>query len=179
MANKTPEEYLKEPYARILILEETGEFSAEILEFSGCYAFGNSPDEAFAMLEDVAKSWIESELAHGKEIPPPSESHGFSGRIALRLPKSLHRLATIMAKQDGTSLNQFLMSAISARVGAENLYNRIADKVSKPMIYLVAADVHVAITEASQINLLPEGARFVEEGQSVETGLQTLIQNIK
>ena len=174
MANKTPEEYLKEPYARILILEETGEFSAEILEFPGCYAFGNSPDEAFAMLEDVAKSWIESELAHGKEIPPPSESHRFSGRIALRLPKSLHRLATIMAKQDGTSLNQFLMSAISARVGAEDLYNRIADKVTKPIIQHTS--YIIAITEASQINLLPEGVRFVEEGQSVGTGLQTLIQ---
>ena len=179
MANKTPEEYLKEPYVRILIPNETGELSAEILEFPGCYAFGDSPDEAFAMLEDVAKSWIESELAHGKEIPPPSVSHGFSGRIALRLPKSLHRLATRMAKQDGTSLNQFLVSAIAARVGAEDLYNRIADKVSRPMIYLVAADVNVAITEASQINLISEGARFVEEGQSVGTGLQTLIQNIK
>ncbi len=173
MANKTPEEYLKEPYVRILIPNETGELSAEILEFPGCYAFGDSPDEAFAMLEDVAKSWIESELAHGKEIPPPSVSHGFSGRIALRLPKSLHRLATRMAKQDGTSLNQFLMSAIAARVGAEDLYNRIADKVSRSVIYL-AENVGVVITESSERKLLPEGKGFVGLGQSLETDTDVL-----
>lgn len=179
MANKTPEEYLKEPYARILIPDETGVFSAEVLELPGCYAIGSSPDEALANLEDVAKTWIEIELERGHEIPPPSANHEYSGRFALRLPRSLHRLATRMAKQDGTSLNQFLVSAIAARVGAEDLYNRIADRASMLVVHFVGADVNFAITEPSQINRLSEGGRFViEEGQSV-TDLQALIQSIK
>jgi hypothetical protein len=45
------------------------------------------------------------------------------------LPKSLHRQATEFAERDGTSLNQFLVSAIAARVGAEEFYNRLTTQV--------------------------------------------------
>lgn len=175
MANKTPEEYLKEPYARILMPNETDELSAEILEFPGCYAIGDSPDEALANLEDVAKAWIEIELERGHEIPPPSANHGFSGRFALRLPRSLHRLATRMAKRDGTSLNQFLVSAIAARVGAEDLYNRIADKISRSVIHSTTT-VYTIYTfkESAERKLLPEGKGIVEEWQSAGTGPRVL-----
>ena len=55
---KKPEDYLKEPYSRVLLPEEDGRFSAEILEFPGCFAQGDNPGEAFDNLEMTAKSWI-------------------------------------------------------------------------------------------------------------------------
>src|SRR5438128_12498600 len=85
-AKKTPKDYLKEPYARILIPEEDGRFSAEVLEFPGCYAQGDSAGEAFGNLEKAAIAWIEVCLAQGQEIPPPSSNQGYSGRVALRMP---------------------------------------------------------------------------------------------
>jgi len=123
-----PEEYLKLPYARILIPDESGTFSAQILEFPGCFSQGNTPDEAFRNLEEAAIGWIEAALSQGQEIPTPSENHGYPGKIALRLPKSIHKRAVQLARRDGTSLNQFLVTAIAARVGSEDLYIRLLDK---------------------------------------------------
>lgn len=128
---KNPEDYLNEPYSRILIPDENGSFSAEILEFPGCFAEGNTPDEAIRNLSEAAKSWIEASLAQGQEIPEPFVNQGFGGKIALRLPRSLHRQAVRMAERDGISLNQFLISAISARVGAEDFYTHLFEKFNR------------------------------------------------
>lgn len=127
--NRRPEDYLRLPYARILIPEENGEFSAEVLEFPGCYAQGTSPDEAFRNLESAAAAWIKTCLDLDQEIPPPSANQGYGGRVALRLPRSLHRLAAHKAERDGVSLNQCLVTAVAAWVGADNLFERISQKV--------------------------------------------------
>jgi predicted RNase H-like HicB family nuclease len=124
---KSIEEYLKEPYARILIPDEQGGYSAEMLEFPGCLAEGETADEAMQALERAAESWIQAALDQGQNIPEPFMNQGYGGKIALRLPRSLHRQAARLAERDGVSLNQFLVSAIAARVGAEEFYNRIAE----------------------------------------------------
>ncbi|HEY7506323.1 MAG TPA: type II toxin-antitoxin system HicB family antitoxin, partial [Nitrososphaera sp.] len=120
---------LKKPYARILIPEEEGGYSAEILEFPGCFAEGETADEAMQALDRAAEAWIQAALDQGQENPSPFRNQGYGGKIALRLPKSLHRQATEFAERDGTSLNQFLVSAIAARVGAEEFYNRLTTQV--------------------------------------------------
>lgn len=122
------DEILKKPYTRILIPNEGGSYSAEILEFVGCYAQGDTPNEAINDLEEAARSWIVACLELGQEIPEPLMNQGYGGKIALRLPRSLHRQATRMAERDGVSLNQFLVSAIAARVGAEDSLARIMEK---------------------------------------------------
>ena len=154
MSNRTPAEYMKEPYARVLIRDETGQFTAEILEFPGCLTFGDSPNEAVDKLEETAKAWIEVELEQGHEIPPASANYEYSGRIALRLPKSLHRQAAIHAEREGVSLIHFLVSAIAARVGAEDLFGRIAANAENPTVIMVAHQtnmpVHVNISSEWQ-----------------------------
>jgi predicted RNase H-like HicB family nuclease len=130
---KSVQDYLKEPYSRILIPDELGGYSAEILEFPGCFAEGETADETMQALDRAAESWIEAALYQGQEIPSPFINQGYSGKIALRLPRSLHRQATQFAERDGTSLNQFLVSAISARVGAEEFYNRLATQMLKKL----------------------------------------------
>ena len=127
---ETPDEYLKLPYSRVLIPDE-GSYAAEILEFPGCFSEGETPDEAITNLEKAARSWIEAALAQGLDIPEPYLNQGYAGKIALRLPRSMHRQATRLAERDGVSLNQFLVSAIAARIGAEDLYTRLADKIER------------------------------------------------
>lgn len=129
MTKKTPTDYLKEPYARILIPEENGAYSAEVLEFPGCFAQGNTPTEAIAKLEEAAKSWLTVALARGHEIPDPSSSHGYSGNFALRMPRSLHRSAAMRAERDGISLNQCIVTAIAAWVGADNLFHSTMERL--------------------------------------------------
>ncbi len=130
---KMPADYIKEPYTRILIPNEDGSFSAEILEFPGCFAEGETADEAIHNLEEAAQSWIEASLERGLEIPEPSMNQGYSGKIALRLSKSLHRQAVRMAEREGVSLNQFLTTAIAARLGAEDFYSYLAARFERRM----------------------------------------------
>lgn len=127
---KKPDDYLKLPYSRILIPDE-GSYAAEILEFPGCFSQGETPDEAITNLEKAARSWIQVALAQGLEIPEPYLNQGYAGKIALRLPRSMHRQATRLAERDGVSLNHFLVSAIAARIGAENFYTRLSEKIER------------------------------------------------
>jgi antitoxin HicB len=152
ISKKTPDEYLKESYARIIIPEENGTFSAEVLEFPGCFSQGDTPDEAFRNLEEAAKSWIEAVLAQGQEVPPPSANQGYGGKIALRLPRSLHRLAVRKAERDHISLNQCLVTAIASWVGADDLYTRYAERVRQVPMLTVNASAHLEIVH----NIYPQ-----------------------
>jgi len=134
MRKSSARAYHNEPYARIITPDEQGGFYAEVLEFPGCFAEGETPNEAFANLERAAQSWIEASLGQGNEIPEPSSNIGYSGKIALRLPKSMHRQAVRLAERNGTSLNQFLVSAVAARIGAEELYSRLAQRLEERMM---------------------------------------------
>lgn len=127
---KTPVEYLQEPYARILTPNGAGGFTAEILEFPGCITEGDTADEAIRNLEEAALGWIEGTLLQGNEIPEPMDNEGYSGKFALRLPRSLHRAAARLAERDNVSLNTYFISAISKDVGAEGSSDRVSDRVS-------------------------------------------------
>lgn len=124
------QEYLKQPYSRILIPDsETGGFAAQILEFPGCFSEGKTPQKAYLNLEKAAYNWLESAIKQNLEIPAPSSAEGYSGKVALRMPKSLHRQAMAMAKREGVSLNQFLVTAVATYVGAGSLFEKMADRL--------------------------------------------------
>src|SRR3990170_6247666 len=129
MASSRVSQYLRRPYARLIIPDDLGRYAAQILEFPGCFSEGDSPEEAYHNLQEAAKNWLESALAQDLPIPPPFASQGYSGTISLRLPKSLHRRAAECAHRDGVSLNQFLVAAIASRLGAEDLLGTIASKL--------------------------------------------------
>jgi predicted RNase H-like HicB family nuclease len=142
---KTPKNYLQQPYARIVIPTEPSGFHAEILEFPGCFAQGDTPEEAYANLEKAAESWIEACLSQGQEVPEASSSLTFSGRIVLRLPRGIHRQASRMAERDQISLNTYLVSAVSARVGAEDFYKTLADRFEHRILTTVSTLTQEAI----------------------------------
>lgn len=129
MENKI-REFLKKPYSRILIPDpETGRYAAQLLEFAGCFSEGATPQRAYKNLEQAAYNWLESAIKQGIEIPEPFSADGYSGKVALRMPKSLHRQAMSIARREGVSLNQFLVSAVASSLGAHNLYEKIADRL--------------------------------------------------
>lgn len=109
--------YLKRPYTRLVVPEEDGTFRGEILEFPGCFATGDTPAEAYAKLEAVAADWLAAALERGQSIPEPFENTEFSGKLVLRLPKSLHKKTARLASRDGVSLNQFIVTALAEYAG--------------------------------------------------------------
>ena len=123
------DQYLKQPYSRVLIPEEDGSYSAEVLEFPGCVSFGDTSQEALSSLEEAAKNWIEASLLQGQDIPEPTGHDEYSGKIALRLPASLHRQAARIASREGVSLNQFLVNAVASKVGASSYHDHLIRKL--------------------------------------------------
>lgn len=104
---------LNKPYVRRLLPDLNGGFTASIQEFPGLVAEGETPDEALKNLDEAAKSWIAVALANGREIREPIEFNGYSGKIALRIPRSLHQQAAELAELEGVSINHVLTLAIA------------------------------------------------------------------
>jgi predicted HicB family RNase H-like nuclease len=118
-------EILRRPYARVIVPEPDGTFRAEIVDFPGCIASGDTQADALAALENVAASWLEATLERKQAIPEPSETVEFSGRLVLRLPKALHAKAAYAAKREGVSLNQFIVTSVAEQVGSKLAFSRL------------------------------------------------------
>ena len=158
--NRLAREYLKAPYSRVLIPDaETSTYAAKITEFPGCVAQGDTPEEAYRNLEAAAESWIEELVGMGQRVPEPSVFNQYSGRIALRLPKSLHRNAAQLAEREGTSLNQFLVSAIAQSVGTSDLYQGMVQDLGARLDQLSANNA-TRIIEYSGA-LIPSSGRMM------------------
>lgn len=115
-----PGNYEALPYLIELLPEEDGGFTAHHPELSGCVAWGDTAEEAVTNLAASRSAWIEGMLATGGEIPEPIDDET-SGRITLRLPRSLHRSLARAARRDGVSLNTHIVSALSASVVVADL----------------------------------------------------------
>jgi len=136
---KSPNGYLKKPYLRVVIPdEESGTYTAQILEFPGCITEGKTPQEAYERLEDVALSWIEAALDMGQDIPLPWSNYDYGGKVALRLPKGLHKQVALAAERDGTSLNQFIVMAISEKIGVSKFYNYLIEEFDRRLAQTAA-----------------------------------------
>jgi len=120
--------YLSEPYSRVLVPDPSGGYFAEVLELPGCFSEGDTPEEAIKNVEEAMEGWIAAALDAGQSIPSPAASRGYSGHVALRMPKSLHREAVRRAELDGVSLNQYLVTAIGAHVAGQGMADEIAAK---------------------------------------------------
>lgn len=125
-----PMEILKQPYARRLTPDEDGGYVATIQEFAGCIAEGDTADEAVKNLEAAAESWIEARLEQNQPIPDPVLLYGYSGKIALRIPRGIHKQIAELAMAEGTSINQLILTAVSSYVGANGVVANACKQLS-------------------------------------------------
>jgi predicted RNase H-like HicB family nuclease len=122
---------LTQTYSRVLIPDGDDHFVAEILEFQGCSARGDTPAAAYANLERAAELWLAEWLSQGKEAPRPFTNSETTGRFALRLPKSLYVRASQAAACEGVSLNQYIANAVAERVGASTTLSAVDSVVNE------------------------------------------------
>lgn len=104
---------------RKLSENDGGGWFAEIPLLPGCMADGESVEEAVDNLNAAKKSWIETSIELGREVPEPL-SDDFSGQLRVRMPKSLHRDLSLRAKEENISLNQFIIYHLSKGIGYNN-----------------------------------------------------------
>ena len=93
-------------------------FVGRVAELPDVTAYEESYEEAHNILLDAitALKKIADEKNHWFPIPFETEDE-YSGRVTLRITKSLHKSASLMADREGVSLNQFLNTIVAEAVG--------------------------------------------------------------
>jgi predicted RNase H-like HicB family nuclease len=157
---------LKKPYARVVVPEIDGSFTAEILEFPGCVASGDTPADALANVEDVALDWIAATLEQGQDIPEPLDHANYSGKLVVRMTKGLHKRAARWAEREGVSLNQFIVTSIAEQVGARA---RSMQAVFRPILGVQNYFLNVGIFAVPQF-----GASGSQQPITVASGNQVI-----
>jgi antitoxin HicB len=116
---------------RISLEKEDGSYFATVDELPGCMADGRTPNQAVANLRNSMRSWMESRRASCLEIPEPRAAGDYSGKVLVRMPKSLHHKLSMRAATEGVSLNQYIVSALSEACGRASgiEYDQIAAAV--------------------------------------------------
>lgn len=111
-------EYLRRPYHTRVYGDADEGYIAEVEEFPGCATAGETPAEALQLLPDAMTGWLESVLLAGQSVPAPLDETTYSGKYALRMPKSLHERLAKQAEREGVSLNQWLVTLLAQGSGA-------------------------------------------------------------
>lgn len=62
---------MKDYHINIFYSDEDGCYIADIPDLESCSAFGATPEEALAQVEQAKAAWLESAKAEGKPTPPP------------------------------------------------------------------------------------------------------------
>lgn len=126
------EYYMKLPYSILLHeVEDEGEkyWIADVTELPGCKSHGSTVEEAVKSVEEAKKDWILDSLKEGEEVPTPVERDRYSGRMLVRMSRSLHRSLALIADTEKMSLNQLIVTMLAKEAGRLNVLNRVEDKV--------------------------------------------------
>jgi len=122
--------YLGLPYTKTLRADEDGDVVAKIVELHGCSAHGADEQEALRNLEEAQRLWIEDCVAAGEAVPEPAVDDPLpSGKWVQRVPRSLHRRLSQMAKEEGVSLNQLVTSMLSQQLSGRAMQKTLEQMV--------------------------------------------------
>ncbi len=89
-------------------------YEARVREFPDLVTYGDSHEEAYALMLDAIETTAKAFAEMGRLVPPVHHvPDDFSGRVTLRLPKTLHRAIAMAAEAEGVSLNQHLVNILS------------------------------------------------------------------
>jgi antitoxin HicB len=118
-AGSTAEEYTSLPYHLMLVRDgedKAKPWTASVEELPGCTSHGKTSDEALGGIQAAMAKWIGVALEEGREIPEPKSATSHSGRLLLRMPRTLHADLTRASEREGVSLNQFITDVLAAAV---------------------------------------------------------------
>jgi antitoxin HicB len=118
-AESSVERYTGLPYHLLLVRdgEDKGRpWTASVEELPGCTSRGKTAEEALGGVEAAKTSWIQAALEEGRDIPEPKSATSHSGRLLLRMPRTLHAELTRASEREGVSLNQFITDVLAGAV---------------------------------------------------------------
>lgn len=132
LKRKTLEYYLNLKYPVTIITAEEGGYVADVEDLPGCFSQGETLEETYANIEEARRLWIEVAYEDGQDIPEPRGEQEYSGKFFIRATRSLHRKLDQMARREGVSLNQYLVTTLAHSIGMEDVRKTKARKRAAP-----------------------------------------------
>jgi len=108
-------------------------FYASVNEIPDISSYSENYQDAYEDCLDALEVLYEEAQSQGKSFPTPFVpvvSSRPSGRVTLRMSRSLHERVARYAKQDGVSLNHWIIEAVSQRSGTYSAKPSFADTPS-------------------------------------------------
>lgn len=121
---KTLDYYMGLPYKVEVAHDEDGWF-ARVIDLPGCMTWADTFEDLRPMIEDAKRGWIQDALEYGDPVPEPRTAKDFSGKVNLRMPKSLHRDLARQAEEEGVSLNQLMVSYLARGTGDSSSASKV------------------------------------------------------
>ena len=128
--------------AQVFWSEEDCGFVALATDLPGCSAFGTTQQEAISELQDAIRAWQAATAAAGNPVPEPSEpliESAFSGKVLVRMPRTLHRHLADGAKAQNVSLNHYIVFMLTAAVTSGPFREPVAARTSPGLFSLQTA----------------------------------------
>ena len=149
-------------------------FTASIKELPGLIVYGESLEEVYHEIELAKEDWIEANLEWGREIKEPLENslEEYSGKVTLRLPKSLHRDVKERSEIEGVSLNQTLVQLIN-----DGLFKQAQNSVEQLAIQIENMTKQFSRTIEEKVSAPEQHFHYIVKNQS-ETRLSYKEQTV-
>ncbi|WP_099025264.1 type II toxin-antitoxin system HicB family antitoxin [Mycolicibacterium palauense] len=85
------------------------------LEFPRMFEFAPTPQQAIGLIEDSVRERLDELAEVGEDAPLPLHDLYCSGRFVVRTSQALHARLVIEAREQGVSLNQWVVQKLADR----------------------------------------------------------------
>jgi antitoxin HicB len=105
---------MRKPYHKTIVGDMDEGYLGMVTELDGCLTAGETEAETLELLRDAMQLWLIVAVESGTSIPEPSPAvPDVSGKMLLRMPKSLHRDLAVQAEREAVSINQLAVTLIA------------------------------------------------------------------
>ena len=113
---------------RKLTAEGGGGYLVEYPDVPLCLSDGETIEEAITNGRDALEGSLKCYLQDGKPLPKPSSGKAYSGTFRVRMSKTMHAQIAARAKEEGVSLNLFVVEAAAEAAGRHEGSSRIGTR---------------------------------------------------
>jgi predicted HicB family RNase H-like nuclease len=97
---------------RVVWSEDDKEYLGLCTEFLSLSYLDNSHLAAMQGILDLVKSVVEDMQKNGETVPVPLSEKHYSGKFQVRIPPEQHRNLSMIASEQGISLNRYVSSKL-------------------------------------------------------------------
>lgn len=155
---------------------------ATVRELPDLAEFAETREEALDLALDAIESLKASAAEEGRPFPEPIEDEEeYSGRVTLRMPKTLHRDIALQAEQEDVSVNSYMVIALARAVAVQTAMGQ-APALQFPAAYSAGIPTGVPAYSAGTLTSVFLESGYVGYQQATSalnlSGVQTVKANV-